>query len=380
MGQNLVNGNKRTKGYFFTTTAVGDQRGYLFKNDDRPPELTFRDLLENIPFKSESSDQAQLDDFNSDIYFKAGLVCLATDAQVKALTAKPTDRALVVQPSQMTTEASVGVQNIGTASGPLNGQELVTVTEDNTVTTRKHFKVGFSSAFITWLVGVIDGIRASISGINTQITTINSTLTSLQNQITALSNATTTAILDSLPVGSMIWWPVVTPPTGKFLGCDNAAYNNVDYPELYALIGVTHGTAGAGTFRVPSTEGASLIPYKAADAQFGAIGNNGGVRTITLIEANLPPHQHAANGEGADIRIPSGGNHRHEIKWKGSGSGSGLNDAQNDNSGRYTEYEVHSHPNSEFAGKVGVGQGASTPINILNPYKVPGIVIIKALP
>jgi hypothetical protein len=44
-------------------------------------------------------------------------------------------------------------------------------------------------------------------------------------------------------------------PSEKWLPCDGAAYQQTDYPSLYAAIGGAYGNAGAGTFRVPSMAG-----------------------------------------------------------------------------------------------------------------------------
>lgn len=44
-----------------------------------------------------------------------------------------------------------------------------------------------------------------------------------------------------------------------WLLCDGTAYPNSSYPNLFAAIGTTWGTAGSGTFRVPNLVGKFLL-------------------------------------------------------------------------------------------------------------------------
>ena len=73
----LVSGIKQLKSYFFVNTKVGYKRGSRLREDDRPNEQTFRDLIESVPFKKEVSDQAQLDSSSGSLEEKAGLVVLS---------------------------------------------------------------------------------------------------------------------------------------------------------------------------------------------------------------------------------------------------------------------------------------------------------------
>jgi len=385
MPRNLVNGNKRAKGYFFTETAIGNNRGFLFRNDDRPPELTFRDLLENIPFFNESNDQAKLDDFSGDLYEKAGLATLATDAQAIARQTKPTDRAIAAQPSQLTSSVDVGTQDIATATDPLSGQKLVEVTRDVGVTTRSEYQTGLSAAFIAWIVSTIDGIRADIAQNVADILTLNTvTIPDLQTQIDNLSSSSSAALLDALPVGSMIDWPVNIPPAGgKWLICDGTTLADATYPDLVALIGTTFGTGGAGTFNLPDYRGKAPVYRLAGDPDFGNLNDSGGAKAYTLIGANLPPHQHEANGNGATISIGSSGSHGHTFTQYGSAADGGYpKNAKNSGGSSNTNLSggSHSHSNGNFSGFVGNGPGASQAFSLLNPFLVGGNKIIKVLP
>lgn len=69
-----------------------------------------------------------------------------------------------------------------------------------------------------------------------------------------------------------------------WLRCDNAAYLQSTYPDLFLAIGTTWGAAGAGTFRVPGMKGVFPI---GADASH-LLGANGGALSRLIAKANLP--------------------------------------------------------------------------------------------
>lgn len=61
----------------------------------------------------------------------------------------------------------------------------------------------------------------------------------------------------------------MTAPTGWAV-CNGATLNEVDYPELFAVIGHMYGTAGAGTFNLPNlaarkTQGTMVAPIQPGD-------------------------------------------------------------------------------------------------------------------
>ena len=380
--RNLVNGNKRTKGYFFTETAVGQQRGYLFRNDDRPPELTFRDLLENTPFYGESDAQALLDDVSPDLFFKAGLMVLGTDAQALARATKPTDRAIAAQPSQLTS-AIQDDQDILTNEAPFTGSNVVDVTLDAGVTTRSEYQIKLSLAFITWLQDTIDGIRANVTANADAITVLNdTTIPDLQSQIDDLSSGTSDGFADQIPVGVELDWPSDTlPQGGKYLFEDGSTLSTTTYAELFAVIGTTYGTEGAGSFKLPDPRGKMRIIRDTLQVEFAATGDTGGAKTHTMTIAHLPPHTHEANGNGATINILSSGDHTHNVDLHDKASnGNQPKSCANDlNNTINITGGAHTHSNAAFTGVVGNGPGSSTPFSILNPYIV-GRKIIKALP
>lgn len=62
-----------------------------------------------------------------------------------------------------------------------------------------------------------------------------------------------TAIIDGLPIGSIIAYSTTTPPSG-YLYCDGTTYSTTTYSELFAVIGYQYGGSGA-TFAVPDMRG-----------------------------------------------------------------------------------------------------------------------------
>ena len=327
MSRQLVNGSKRSKGYFFTETATDQNRGFLLRNDDIPPEVTFRDLLENLPFFDEEEDQAKLDDVSSELYLKAGLVILSTDAQAISRITKPSTRALAAQPSQLTSAVTVGTQDINTSDNPLTGQTLVSVTRDVAITTRSEYQVGLTPEIIAWLETKFDTLDSAVAANTSAIDTINNTtIPAIEQSITDLETSTTEQFMNSLPVGAEMSWPSDVLPSGdQWLFEDGSTLNEIDYPELFAVIGITFGSGGAGTFRLPDPRGKVNVPKLAADPDFGNINDSGGNRTKTVTTSNLPPHTHEAQGNGATIFIFTSGEHVHNVNVNEQKSSPGFN-------------------------------------------------------
>lgn len=101
------------------------------------------------------------------------------------------------------------------------------------------------------------------------------------------SNGAGTATFNPVPpVGTVSMYAGGSAPSGYLL-CDGAAYNIVDYQDLYDVIGTTYGSAGAGTFRVPDLRNRNVI-----GAGSRAIGATGGAETHTLTTSEIPSHSH----------------------------------------------------------------------------------------
>lgn len=87
-----------------------------------------------------------------------------------------------------------------------------------------------------------------------------------------------------------------------WLPCDGTAYAIATYPDLHAAIGTAFGVGGAGTFRVPDLGTRVAAFYKAADADYGTIGNTRGANSVTIDKAQIPrldvtdTHRHLVPG------------------------------------------------------------------------------------
>lgn len=81
------------------------------------------------------------------------------------------------------------------------------------------------------------------------------------------------------------------------------------YPTVFSLIGTTYGGDGRATFGLPDLNGGSGLPSSVVAGQDAgpglnprALGQHVGSDTVTLTEADLPPHSHSLSvySEGAN--------------------------------------------------------------------------------
>lgn len=154
----------------------------------------------------------------------------------------------------------------------------------------------------------------------------------------------------SIPVGTVIWRPVATVPTG-YLQANGQTVSRVTYASLFAVIGTAYGAGdGSTTFGVPNTSGRTLIgsgTSSATGAATRSVGDVGGAETIAQTVAQMPAHTHGIPSGFLTFGLESG--------QKASSSGNAFN---------YTD-----PPDTESAG----GGGA---MNIMNPT-IAGLFLIK---
>lgn len=125
------------------------------------------------------------------------------------------------------------------------------------------------------------------------------------------------------PAGIVEIWAGNAVPEGYVL-CNGQELKQTDYPKLYAALGTTYNTApsasgqryttSAGYFRVPDLRGRFVVGLHDSDSDYGRTGNAGGLKTVTLEEAQMPRHKHTqqlwSQGSG---------------QWKGGGNDSSPN-------------------------------------------------------
>lgn len=115
---------------------------------------------------------------------------------------------------------------------------------------------------------------------------------------------------DSLPVGAILPYGSLTPPTG-YLVCDGSAVSRTEYANLFSVIGTSFGEGdGTTTFNLPNIDGRGIVGFSSSDDDFNTIGKTGGSKTHTQTVDELARHGHSrsvAHGAGVQaVTIASG--------------------------------------------------------------------------
>lgn len=94
-------------------------------------------------------------------------------------------------------------------------------------------------------------------------------------------------------VGEIILWAgSAAPDDANLLLCDGTHLSSDDYPDLFAVIGTTYGSSGAGDFALPDLRGKVAIGENGSHS----LGSSGGSETVTLTESEMPSHSHVDVG------------------------------------------------------------------------------------
>ena len=111
----------------------------------------------------------------------------------------------------------------------------------------------------------------------------------------------------AMPIGTIQMYPKTTAPTatangGTWLVCDGSSKVRTDYPELHTLITNTYGTYPSGTtFLLPDLRSRVPVGYN-VDTITGrstrALALGSGTETHTLVEAEIPLHDHPITNPG----------------------------------------------------------------------------------
>lgn len=171
----------------------------------------------------------------------------------------------------------------------------------------------------------------------------------------------------SVPAGSMMAWPVVTPPLG-WLVCNGDSYTKADYGELFLAIGYTFGGAGS-LFLLPDMRNRILM----GAGTTVALGATAGALTKILTAANLPPHTHPVNDPG-HTHIFTGDPHSHgrgsNLTGALAGASVGIGQAA---TAQATATGTNAVTNTGIT--VGNSTGTSDPLSILNPVFGVSVII-----
>ena len=135
----------------------------------------------------------------------------------------------------------------------------------------------------------VDG-TSTLTGNTSVGGTLNVTGTTTVQDLT-VSGSATIAGLTTLPVGAVTPFagPTEKLPAG-YLFCDGAAVSRDTYSTLFGIIGENYGAGdGTSTFNLPNMQ--NRFPIGVGTNGLGATGNG----ETTLVEENLPPHQHSTD-------------------------------------------------------------------------------------
>jgi hypothetical protein len=388
--------NIRLRDWFFQTTASATKRGSRLKDGDRPSEAIFKDLTDNIIFKSEGDDRAKEDSASTPIAELNGHVVAATDTQAKANEAKKSDRTLVTQPSQLptvvedATASSITYKELDgnyVESSTTHNDKLVEVSADAT-TTRNNFVVNLYSDFITFLQGLtvsFNDIVDKVKAINTRVDNNATAIASLQGSVGGnfdqlLPIGSTTFHLNPAMTADDVWKAAngVTEVDKWVTPGDSGSGEAVIYTMLKDIYTLANG-ATADLFKLPDLS--DHMAYQEFDGADYTLGKTAGEWGGLIATENLPEHNH-----GGDGLVISGGEHTHTISAIQSALGfDGPYDTRQQTlDASFTGTELpsgittsgaHSHA---ITGNTANGGGVSSPNKfIFTPPKLGGGYLIK---
>lgn len=94
------------------------------------------------------------------------------------------------------------------------------------------------------------------------------------------------------PIGSLLPYLGSTAPTGYLLA-DGTAVSRTFYADLFAVVSTTYGVGdGVTTFNLPNLNGRIPVGRDTGQAEFDVLGEIGGVKTVTITQAEMPVHSH----------------------------------------------------------------------------------------
>lgn len=167
------------------------------------------------------------------------------------------------------------------------------------------------------------------------------------------------------PPGGVMAYAGAAAPAGWLL-CDGALLLRAQYPELFQAIGTAYNVGGelATEFRLPNLKGRVVVARDAAQAEFDVLGETGGAKTHTLLQAEMPQHNHGvtvdANNFNTDYRNT---NHAHNVYSRSMTTGWMDRNWNHFHTGNFprvvydTGNRTHAHAGGANTGSEGVSGG-----------------------
>jgi hypothetical protein len=162
---------RQLRNWFFQITATATKRGTRLNNGDKPTSETFKALVESTVFKTEADDRARENDLGATLSDLNGHVVASTDVEAKNNAAKPEDRTLVVQPSQLPVVDASSSMTISSVEAPeLDFDDTILETEiDPDDTAKNRFLIKITDALTAWFQSVVNYIGEIRSDFDTHI-------------------------------------------------------------------------------------------------------------------------------------------------------------------------------------------------------------------
>jgi len=95
-------------------------------------------------------------------------------------------------------------------------------------------------------------------------------------------------------VGEIILWPMIDPPSAKWVRLNGGSYLRSDYSDLFALIGTTYGAVDSTHFNVPDARARTIVNRGSpAGLTPREVGQSFGAETHVLTQGELAMHAHS---------------------------------------------------------------------------------------
>ena len=145
-------------------------------------------------------------------------------------------------------------------------------------------------------------------------------------------------------------FPFNFPPKG-WAFCNGQTMPISQNTALFALLGTTYGGNGKSTFALPDIQGRAVMARgQGPGLSLHDLGETGGSSTVTLLESEMPVHNHPMRGAAQDPALAKAVNPN--ASWSLS-QGGGI---------------YQSSSNTQLALQAAATSGGSAPHNNMQPY------------